>query len=131
MTQTDVVVAMGTSLIEAARYGIPTILVDPSYQAMTSGLPYQWFFELRGFNLGAVVSRKNPPTLGSPLGEMLKSLRIQSERQRLGLACLTHFRQSHQLEQVLVKCNGILKRNALTIADLRTAGLISKRRKLK
>jgi glycosyltransferase involved in cell wall biosynthesis len=130
-TQTDVVVAMGTSLIEAARYGIPTILVDPSYQAMPSGLPYQWFFELHSFNLGTVVSRKNPPILGVILSGMLEALRIPSESTRLGLACLEHFRKFHQLEQVLAQCEDILERNTLTVADLREAGLISKQRKLR
>jgi hypothetical protein len=130
-TQTDVVIAMGTSLIEAARYGIPTILVDPSYQFMPSGLPYQWFFELYGFNLGAVVSRKNPPTLGSGLFSMLEQLQIPSQKERLGLACLEHFRQYHQLEQVVAKCQDILRHNTLTAKDLRDTALISKRRKLK
>jgi glycosyltransferase involved in cell wall biosynthesis len=130
-TQTDVVVAMGTSLIEAARYGIPTILVDACYQMLPAGLPYQWFFELHGFDLGAVVSRKNLPTQGSSLQSMLEQLQIPNQPERLGCLCFAHFRQFHQLEQVVASCQDILLHNSLTAKDLRDAALISRRRKLK
>src|SRR5205823_7718665 len=43
----DLLVAMGTSALEGARLGIPTILLDIAYGRVKEGYEYKWLFESR------------------------------------------------------------------------------------
>ena len=43
---------MGTSAIEGARLGIPTILLDYSYKSINGFYKYEFIYEKEGFSLG-------------------------------------------------------------------------------
>jgi glycosyltransferase involved in cell wall biosynthesis len=83
------VVAMGTSLLEAARLGIPALSADAPDEPLPAGLPYRWVDELTGFDLGRVVSRRRPPCTGRPLAAAIAELTdpvAWEGRARAGLA---------------------------------------------
>ncbi|MCX7119947.1 MAG: hypothetical protein NTZ86_08840 [Legionellales bacterium] len=49
----DVLFAMGTSALEGARCGIPTVIVQPfSYQKQEPSLPYRWCHQTVGHSMG-------------------------------------------------------------------------------
>jgi len=52
----DIGVAMGLSAIEFAKYGIPTILADPSYEPIRSKKYCKWIYEAELGNLGSEMS---------------------------------------------------------------------------
>lgn len=45
-------VAMGTSALDGAALGIPTILIDYTMTAMPKNYRYKWIFETKGYDLG-------------------------------------------------------------------------------
>ena len=50
---------MGTSAIEGARLGIPTILLDYSYKSINGFYKYEFIYEKEGFSLGRKITNIN------------------------------------------------------------------------
>ena len=51
----DVVFAMGTSALEAAKLGIPSVLMDASYYEFPKDYRYRWLFESEEYVLGYML----------------------------------------------------------------------------
>ncbi len=49
--EVDLLLAMGTSALEGAKLGVPTILLDASYRPVPDGYLYRWLHEAAGFSL--------------------------------------------------------------------------------
>jgi len=52
LKHTDIGFAMGTSLLEFAKYGIPSVLMDFSCNSFPESYGYKWFFEAEPYSLG-------------------------------------------------------------------------------
>lgn len=48
----DILFAMGTSLLEGASIGIPTIILDPAYEPLPKDYKYRWLHEENANSLG-------------------------------------------------------------------------------
>ena len=57
--QIDVVAAMGTAALDAARLGLPTILLDAAYGRVTGDYRFKWLFETKHYSLGDVVNESH------------------------------------------------------------------------
>lgn len=53
---TSILFAMGTSALEGAQLGIPTVLVDASYTPFPAGYRFNWLYQTSNFTLGRIVS---------------------------------------------------------------------------
>lgn len=51
----DVLAAMGTSALEGAKLGVPTVLLDASYGAVNGDYRFRWLFESRDFGLADLM----------------------------------------------------------------------------
>ncbi len=74
--ETDVLIAMGTSALEGAKLGVPTILVDLAYGVMdvAKDYKYRWLFQSEGYVLGAFLSDKSFEQGNRTLESMVESL---------------------------------------------------------
>ena len=54
----DMFAGMGTSALEAARYGIPTICLDFYYKKIKFKYPFQWIYKKNNFDLGSLIQKK-------------------------------------------------------------------------
>lgn len=54
--EVDLLWAMGTSALEAGKWGIPTVLLDACYGEVPSAYRYRWLHETRDFSLAELVS---------------------------------------------------------------------------
>ena len=52
----DILFAMGTSALEGARLGVPTVLLDIAYGSIPDGYVFTWLHERDGYSLGEIVS---------------------------------------------------------------------------
>ena len=57
----DLLFAMGTSALEGAKLGVPTILVDGTY-AIPNNYKYKWIFETHNYSLGRLLYKNNIPS---------------------------------------------------------------------
>lgn len=56
---TDILFAMGTSALDGAKIGIPTVIIHPLRENQTHYplYPYRWIFETKGYTMGEMVDR--------------------------------------------------------------------------
>jgi hypothetical protein len=52
MVGLDIIFAMGTSALDAARIGMPTVRLDYSFRKVDCGYRYKMLYEAKGFSLG-------------------------------------------------------------------------------
>lgn len=101
LEEIDLLMAMGTSALEGARIGIPTILLDMAYNEIDEGYNYQWISKRDGFTLGDVInqehytSEKNP--LRSRLNELIEDSKYLSTQAR------DYYNENHSIESVSKK----------------------------
>jgi hypothetical protein len=59
LSEIDVVTAMGTSALEGAKLGIPTILLDFSYEKITGDYIFRSLYEIKNYDLGHSIGKKD------------------------------------------------------------------------
>lgn len=121
--EAHVVFAMGTSLLEAARLGLPAALVDVSFQPLPTGLPFRWAFQIEDFTLGHMVSRHHPPTEGVRFPEIMHTLSSTLERERIARDCHAHVKTHHSLTTIGAHAAKLFESSRLTVGMLRQTGL--------
>lgn len=58
LKETDILAAMGTSALEGARLGVPTLLLDVSYGPVADNYQFRWLFESERFTLGRFLDHR-------------------------------------------------------------------------
>jgi len=86
LLETDALFAMGTSALEGAKLGVPTVLLDIAYGRVPDGYVFRWLFDSEEFSLGAVMSDR--PL--EPGNDSLKAMIDDLCRDRPQLSAKTH-----------------------------------------
>jgi len=80
----DVLTAMGTSALEGAKLGVPTIVVDISYSKISGEYKFKWIFEVKNYVLGDIVDKssyeKNNKSLDNVIELIINNSSSISER---------------------------------------------------
>lgn len=87
---------MGTSILETSIRRVPTLLIDPSYRAISSDYSPRWVFEIQNFNLGSFQHRIGAKDFSEYISEGLSDNTI-------GDKCYRYVKDNHSLE-VVAKC---------------------------
>lgn len=116
LANTDVLTAMGTSALEGAKLGIPTILLDMSYYPILGDYRFRWLFDTKNFDLGHDITRldmeKDNLTLDYMIDELLENYN------NLSIASLRYFQLNHQIDSVVIKLIDNVKRSELVYSDI-------------
>lgn len=71
LLESDIGFAMGTSALEIAALGVPTVLLDASYNKIPENYTYNWLHEAKNYNLGYMIENED--------GSMFSSRKTISE----------------------------------------------------
>jgi len=94
----DMLVAMGTSALEGARLGLPTLLLDVAHAPVSSNYKFQWLHERNGFTLGDVVNSRSFDEKGNSLER--KMFEVLLHYQEVSKKSLDYFKKNHELSCV-------------------------------
>lgn len=103
---TDVMFAMGTSALEAAKLGIPTVLLDVAYGEVKGEYQYRFLYERDGSTLGDVINlkrlNKEFETTSVAYNSSLLYLlhRLRSEYKDIANETKRYFLYNHDIEKV-------------------------------
>jgi len=111
--------AMGTSCLESAKLGIPSILVDCSYEAFPSSYKYNWIYNSEGYSLGKVLDKNYISMNGYKLLEIFNQIfQNDSFICDISISCLEYTSKNHHLESItslllekIVRCNNKITPN--------------------
>jgi len=71
----DIGFAMGTAALDFAKYGLPTVLLDFTYEELTQDYKFDWLYNTKNFTLGREITEelceKNNRSLGNILGDVV------------------------------------------------------------
>lgn len=124
VTHTDVLFAMGTSALEGARHGIPTILLDLSYREVPSGYAYSWLHERDGFSLAEVACGGSPEEARSSLRQRLQST-IERPAE-MSAAVLAYFERHHELGGIARRLLQLAEASRCTYGDLVSGSVVGR-----
>lgn len=115
----EVLFAMGTSALEGASLSIATILVDFSYQPMSTKY-FRWIYEAKGFSLG------NPHQDGQIYGTSFETIMDIIKKNNLGQYAsksYEYFLKNHSLEGITEKFLKILDASTINLHTLKETKL--------
>lgn len=93
----DMHVAMGTSALEGAKLGIPTLLVDSSFQEFPVDYTYRWlYYKNSFFSLGRWLEKEGVLE-GFPLTTILSEINDLNKRRLISQECFKYVNQRHSM----------------------------------
>lgn len=119
--EVDILMAMGTSALEGAKLGVPTLLLDMSYNQVPSGYVFQWLHKRTGFTLGDVIGSEHIVPGNRSLAERI----IEAERDYADISQQTkaYFNDFHSTDAVADSLLYLTKNASCTYRELAAAGL--------
>tara|TARA_Y100001980_G_C14555588_1_gene344481 strand:- start:5785 stop:7044 length:1260 start_codon:yes stop_codon:yes gene_type:complete len=97
--QSDLFAGMGTSVLEAARYGVPSICLDFYYKKINFTYSFNWIFQKKKYDLGALIQPRqcinNTNELDIRLSELINNKENISKETKL------YFKNNHSLDNYI------------------------------
>ena len=122
--EVDVLMAMGTSALEGAKLGIPTILLDFSYSEIPDGYRFQWLHEKLGYSLGERIDERHLVAGNQSLLECLRHALIGYPA--LSDLAFSHFVEHHSLNKVATRLLQLVAKAECTYGDFSKAKLVGR-----
>ena len=98
LDETDILLAMGTSSLEGAKLGIPTLLLDVCYKKIDDGYVYTWLHERKNAPIGEILNfnnlKKGNITLKIKINEAI------TDYEKISKLELSHFKKNHSLSSI-------------------------------
>lgn len=94
--------AMGTSALDGAKLGIPTVLLDFSYEDFPDNYKYNFLFMAEKFSVGGRAIKGKSYT-GYSIQELIKQIQNTAEVENISRKCYEHVKENHALP-LIVDC---------------------------
>ena len=121
---TDLLIAMGTSALEGARLGVPTILLDIAYAPVSADYRFCWLYERTGFTLGDVVGVEHfapgNDSMASCIRELINNL------PQVSAMTFSYVQKNHDLTSIGAKMLQVISSSNCTYGELYKAGLLER-----
>ena len=109
-------ISMGTSALEGAKLGIPTILIDYSKSLFPENYVYKWLFESKGYSLADELHPETPVE-GKPLIEMINLIQDPASYQRISDSCYNYLVENHSISSFVDRMIDYCEKSEMTIQD--------------
>lgn len=124
LNEIDILMAMGTSALEGARLGIPTILLDIAYNEVRDGYNYQWINERDGFTLGDVINQNHYSDKKNLL--KIKLDEYEKDKVNLSIKVNNYFNLNHSIESVSSRFIELILESRCTWKNLQTLRVVNR-----
>lgn len=119
----DLLFAMGTSALEGASLGVPTVLLDIAYSEIKQDYLFKFLFNETGCVLGDVLTEKSFQAGNKSLEVIMNSL--EKDFISISSQSYEYCRKYHSMESVTDKLIDCLSGNELTFSKLKKTGVLS------
>jgi len=114
----DLLMSMGTAALEGGKFGIPTILLDASYEKIPIDYKFKWLFNSDGSNVAQFIGSKSFENKGQSIDKIIES--VMDNGENLGERCLLYVDKNHSISSVSEKLLNGVKNASLTWGDIDT-----------
>ena len=124
MKNADILIGMGTSALEGAKLGVPTLLFDFSYIDILGAYKYRWVHESNNFNLAEMIGMKNSNLSGDTLREKVDE--FQTYHDQISLKDFEYYLENHEISAVVSKLINFLDKTKCEYGKLKLSGFFSR-----
>lgn len=121
----DLYFAMGTSALDGARLGLPTVRLDYSYEKIYEAYKYKFLYDVKGHSLGELIGgkfyNKGLYTMNEVISKLLK------DRNKLSTLTYDFYCKNHSLDSSTSKFINLLEKSKLKYNDLTFNNLLNSR----
>lgn len=107
---------MGTSVLESAKFGIPSIVLDFDYKVINKKYKFRWLHETVNYDLGHLINKENLVNKNHELidmtNEFINNSSVISEKS------FNYYVTNHTLEYVSDNLKKQIEKSKLTITDI-------------
>ena len=115
-SEIDINASMGTSVLESAKFGIPSIVLDFDYKVINKKYRFRWLHETINYDLGHLINEENSVNKDHELidmtNEFINNSSVVSEKS------FNYYVANHTLESVSNKLKKQIEKSKLTITDI-------------
>lgn len=105
--EVDLLMAMGTAALEGAKLGIPTILLDASYDTIPDGYKFKWLYESDGSNVAKFIKNNETNFEGFSIDEII--YQMDNYNDNLGVKCFNYVCNNHSTDVIASKLINTIK----------------------
>lgn len=109
-------ISMGTSALEGAKLGIPTILIDYSKSLFPEDYGYKWLYEADGYSLADEIL-PGMTIKGLPLRQMIKEIEFSNGYNTVADQCFDYVLNNHSLDVFLQRVLEACQQTEMTVKD--------------
>lgn len=118
----DILFAMGTSALEGAKHGVPTVLLDYSYKEISGLYRFRYIFSAREYNLAEEISDCHFEKRCT-LVEVLALIRYRPDL--VSEMCFNHWDMNHNPKRWSQNFLATIEQAEATVGELRKFGFFS------
>ena len=115
-SEIDINASMGTSVLESAKFGIPSIVLDFDYKVINKKYKFRWLHETVNYDLGHLINKENLVNKNHELidmtNEFINNSSVISEKS------FNYYVTNHTLEYVSDNLKKQIEKSKLTITDI-------------
>ncbi|MCI5221275.1 MAG: hypothetical protein D3924_00980 [Candidatus Electrothrix sp. AR4] len=115
INHTDILFAMGTSALEGAKLGIPTVCIDAAYSRISNNYLYRWLHETRNYSLGYILHEDFPTENTHSFSEIIDQLTKKSKE--LSFKAYSYYSKNHTTQHIVSRFLDYCKDVRLTYDD--------------
>lgn len=114
----DILFAMGTSALEGAKFGIPTILLNQinNNLAKSNNVKYDWLYNTEGFSLGRIVKNNRSFVESKNMDDVLKEYILNNKL--IAQKCFDYVNKNHSIYNISKNLFLMINISSFTINDL-------------
>ena len=121
INEIDILCAMGTSALEGAKYGIPTILLDMSFKDVSNKYNYRWIYQRDGMTLAEDITDKK--LAGNSIMSLMELLEeFKSSYEEVSIKTYNYFSKNHFIDNIAKLFISSLEGSILTWGNLKKTG---------
>ena len=95
----DIVIGMGTSVLESAKLKIPTIVLNGSYHEINPrDLKLRWLYSCEKYEIGGILQANEKQKDGENFNELISHYRDKKEQ--IAIDCYNHWKKFHSDEML-------------------------------
>jgi len=118
----DVAIGHGTSILEAAKLGVPALLVNGAYfKPEVKDLKAIWLYKAENYFVGRIATKPDE-FIGVKILDILKDLTAKS-LQSIGDKCYDYWNEHHNIEKIGSKYLTMLDNGSFTYEDYLRTGI--------
>jgi len=112
----DINASMGTSVLESAKFGIPSIVLDISNKPINFKYKFRWLHDTKDYDLAHLIKKSDDMSKSYEITDIISEFIVNSKI--LSEKSFNYYASNHSLEAVSKNLKKQIEKSKLTLTDI-------------